>query len=216
MKVHEVEFDSNYLVESCPCEQPASKDKKSPFFNISQRLERVAVRTRFFSAIYFFLFYKSMLQRELENSGLKPGAKVLHIGSGPSPYTALFLGRKGFKVDAIDCDNCAVREASLVVRQNGMEDSIKVVCGDGCTFKQKKYDAVWVSLNVYPKGKVLRQALGCLKDGGVLVYRNLPRWLSTLSKQTFKNSWPEGFQTSVTGRILGTESVLVRKGQCCQ
>lgn len=215
MKVTEMELGRDYLAESCPCEQFSERDKKSPFFSISQKLERIAVRTRFFSAIYFYLFYKSMLQRELENSGLKPGARVLHIGSGPSPYTALFLARKGFKVEAIDCDNCAVREARLVVKQNGMEDNIKVVCDDGCTFKQKKYDAVWVSLNVYPKGKVLLQAFDCLKGGGVLIYRNLPRWLSALSKQSFKNSWPECFQTSVTGSTLGTESVLVRKGQCC-
>ena len=215
MKEKEMELGRDYLAESCPCEQSSERGKKSPFFSISQKLERIAVRTRFFSAIYFYLFYKSMLQRELDISGLKPRAKVLHIGSGPSPYTALFLGRKGFKVEAIDCNNCAVREASLVVKQNGMQENIKVACGDGCTFKQKKYDAVWVSLNVYPKEKVLRQALGSLKNGGVLIYRNLPRWLSVLFKQSFNDSWPECFQTSVTGGNLGTESVLVRKGQCC-
>ncbi len=213
MKVNEMRTDRAYLAEKCPCEQQPER-VKSPFFNISQKLERIAVRTKFFSAIYFYMFYKNMLQRELEISGLKSGATILHIGSGPSPYTALFLGRKGFKVEAIDCNNCAVREARQVVEKNGMQDNIKVVCSDGCTFKQKKYDAVWVSLNVYPKGKVLKQALNSLKDEGVLIYRNLPRWLSVLFKQSFNDSWPECFQTSVTGRILGTESVLVRKGQC--
>lgn len=210
-----MELSRDTLAESCKCEQVLEQPKKSPFFSISQKLERNSIRTRFISAIYFYLIYKSMLQGEWEISGLKPGAKVLHIDSGPPPYTALFLGRKGFKVEAIDCDDCAVREASLVVKQSGMQDNIKVVCGDGCTFKHNKYDAVWVSLNVYPKEIVLRQALGSLKDGGVMIYRNLPRWLSVLFKQSFNDSWPECFQTSVTGRILGAESVLVRKGHRC-
>lgn len=214
MKVSELELSSNYLVEKCPCEQQSDR-VRSPFFSISQKLERIAVRTSLFSAVYYHLFYKSMLKRELKLSGLKPGANVLHIGSGPSPYTALFLGRKGFRVEALDCNNCAVKEARRVVEKNGMEDNIKVVCGDGCTFKQKKYDAVWVSLNVYPKRKVLGQALESLKDEGVLIYRNLPRWLSALIKSSVNDTWPECFQTRVTGSILGSESVLVRKGQRC-
>ncbi len=185
--------------------------EKSPFFSLSQLFERLAVRFTAVARIYFNIFYKSMLAKEVALAGLKPGAKILHIGGGAYPFTALYLARHGFRVDACDCNSTAVEISKNLVKKNGFEDLITIVHENGCRVDCSGYDAVWVSLNICPKERVLEQSWESLGQGGLLVYRKLPAWLAMFGKRDVDYGGDEaaGIKKDLSG--LGAESVVLEK-----
>ncbi len=208
--------------------------RKPPFFSISQKMERVAFSLPWVSKWYFWLFYKRMLQKEVAlartaSPQLAPGAQVLHVGSGAYPYTAIFLARQGYRVTARDCHPEAVKIARQVIQELQLEDYITLEWGEGFDQNTRHhYGAVWVSLNVHPKEEILNNALFSLKNGGVLIYRNLPRWLAFCCRSpqgSHEERGPleeQGLDPNLLIKkerpLLGGESVLVKKpnhGETC-
>ncbi len=183
---------------------------KSPFFSLSQLAERFAVRFTIFAKLYFNLFYRNMLAKELALASLKPGASVLHIGGGAYPYTAIFLAQRGYRVHACDCDITAVEISKKLVARSGLIDQISIIHENGCKVDSSGYDAVWVSLNICPKERVLEQSWASLKDGGTLVYRRLPAWLKLFGKSDVVLN-VEGSRIRKARSGLGAESLVAEK-----
>lgn len=185
--------------------------EKSPFFSLAQLFERLAVRFTSVSRIYFNIFYKSMLAKEVALAGLKPGARVLHIGGGAYPFTAIYLARHGYRVDACDCNDTAVEISKNLVKKNGLEDLVTIVHENGCRIECSGYDAVWVSLNICPKERVLEQSWESLGQGALLVYRKFPAWLALFGKRDvdFSGNETAGIKKALSG--LGAESVVIEK-----
>lgn len=183
----------------------------SPYFNISQRIENLANRFWPIAGIYFRLIYKKKLEKELSMAKLKPGSSVLHIGCGPCPYTAIYLAKQGLTVKALDYNTNAVQKAKELVKKNNLEDSITIDCKDGKYSKIAEYDAIWVSLNVSPKEQVLEQNFLSLKDSGILIYRNVTRWLSSYFISVLPEKWPDPHYKETRTSLMGAESVMVKK-----
>ncbi len=122
--------------------------------------------------VFYQKVYKNMINREAETAGLGPGQKVLHIGCGSYPYTALNLSARGLQVDALECDRRAVITARELLKKKEKGGNINVFFGDGRHADCRKYDAVWISLHVYPRQEILDRVLSLLPDGGIIVYRN--------------------------------------------
>ncbi len=186
-------------------------EKGMPFYTISQKMESIAVRFALLSKLYYRVVYKNMLEKEMEMVDLQPGASVLHVGSGAYPYTALYLAQKGFFVEAWDYNNAAVKKAGELIQKKNMADRIQVVRADGCQMNAHQHDAIWVSLNVSPKAKILERAFYSLKDGGLLIFRNLPAWMSINSYPGTTSIWSKLGHLEKNYSLLGTESVVVRK-----
>lgn len=186
-------------------------EPESPFFSAAQLGEKVASRFAFFARLYFSLFYRTMLVREVGLADLKPGASILHIGGGAYPYTAVFLAREGYRVDACDCEGPAVETSRKIIAKKGLADKVNIYHENGCTIDCSGYDAVWVSLNICPKERVLEQSWSSLKKDGILVYRKLPAWLKLFGKKDVV--FNEG-GVSVIRKArsrLGAESVVIKK-----
>jgi len=211
--------DTNYNLE-----YPKSfglKEQAPPFFNIAQHLESLAVRSSWVSSLYSYLFYEDLLEKELALADLEKAASVLHIGCGACPYTALYLAQKGCRVDACDCCMDAVYKAQTVVAKQGYSSKITIFPRNGTSIDCSIYDAVWISLNTYPKKKVILQALKTMKPGGKLIYRNNPPWLEKAlfraSQVDLEEKYP--FKIKKAFSRLGAESVIVlnnrfRSGRC--
>lgn len=188
------------------------KKKVSPFFNIAQQLELLAVRSGWFSSLYAGLFYEDMLNQEFAMADLHAGASVLHIGCGAYPYTALYLAKKGCYVDACDCNEEAVDKAQALIEKEGYSSSIKLLAKNGLHLDCANYDAIWLSLNICPKEKLIFQALKTMSPAGKLIYRNNPQWLE---KALFKASQvhlkhDRSLQIKKIVSNLGAESILIR------
>ncbi len=202
--------------------KPGLKEQVSPFFNIAQHLEALAVCSSWISYLYAHIFYTDMLNKEFALANLTEEAYVLHIGCGAYPCTALYLAQKGCRVDACDCSVKAVDKAQALVVREGHSSKITLFPENGLFVDCSVYDAVWVSLNICPKEKIIIQALNRLKPGGKLIYRNNPLWLE---KAFFKSSQVNvedkcPFKITKAVSRMGAESVVVennyyRSGRCC-
>lgn len=205
-------LSSAFCYRSMPGWQKNNSACKSPFFSLSQFAERLAVRFALVARIYFNLFYKSMLAREIAMTGLNPGASVLHIGGGAYPFTAIFLAQRGYRVDACDCNRTAVEISRNLITKSRFAGRINILYGDGCKVDSSHYDAVWISLNICPKERVLEQSWTSLDKGGLLVYRKFPAWLAIFGKEDLAFTGDEGTRIKKALSGFGAESVVLEKG----
>ncbi len=183
----------------------------SPFYSLSQKLESVAVRSATVAALYHKIFYKKMLEKEFLLADLQPGAKILHVGCGAYPYTALYLAQKGYRVEGLDCNETAVAEAKYFLEKIKLSEQVKVRYGNGINLTGGAYDAIWVSLNISDKERVLKQAFKALNHGGVLIYRNLPHWFSKKGVSFTAVNRQVPCSISKCNSLLGTESLVIQK-----
>ena len=141
-------------------------------------LERLCVLFPRFGRFYHRLFYAPVIKEEIALARLQPGERVLHIGGGSYPFTALQLAAYGCEVCLIDNNNKAVAAARQVVARNNLLHRIQVILGDGQEMSGNEFDAVWISLLVQPKRKIVKKLLNSLARQNQLriVYRN-PRGL---------------------------------------
>lgn len=174
-------------------------------------IEHLASRSAFLGRVYGGLFYRKMVTREAEMARLGPGMKVLHIGSGPLPLTALYLARGGCSVEAIDNDRAAVRAGARLVEKAGLAGKVRVQEVDGMQVGCGSYDAVWVSLHVFPRQRVIDNVLATLPVGGRLIYRNPRGWLARLYPRL--DTTPRGFTClqKKSRQALGKETVVLEK-----
>ncbi len=203
LKKHECSLSTN--------SSSAQYKEVSPLFSVSQKFENMAYHFPLLARIYYNMFYRSMLARELKMADLQPGSKVLHIGCGPYPYTAIFLARKGYLVEGWDCNHGAVHKARRLVEKFKLNNKIKITLCDGNKIDSSDCDAVWLSLNICPKEKVINKAFQSLKEGGLLVYRNLPRWMAGGYREVSACSWPEEHEVQLGASLFGSQSIVIKK-----
>lgn len=139
---------------------------------IVKKLEDLCIRCTPFGRIYEALFYGRLIKKEKEVAGLKPTMRVLHVGSGRLPVTAVALAKRGMQVDALDNDPKAVEGSRKFLDKAGYGDKVRVILGEGCEMDCSVYDAVFVSLHVIPRDKVIKECLESLSSTGRLLYRN--------------------------------------------
>lgn len=98
-----------------------------------------------------------LLRRELS---LLPGPvpdRVLFIGSGPLPISAIYFHRiTGKPIDCLDRDQEAVKTSRQVIAKLGLSDAIRVFNGMGEDFKLGEYDLILIALLAKPKRRILR------------------------------------------------------------
>ena len=152
-------------------------------------VERQSASSRLLSEIYGRLFYRKMVYGELNAANLNPEAKVLHIGCGFLPLTAIYLAKRGFKVTAIDCETEAIKKARKLLEKYKLSKQIELIKMDGKEIDYAGYEAVWISLNVFPKHQILEKLSIQLPPGSKVVYRNPRGWL----KLVYCVISPEGF-----------------------
>lgn len=120
-----------------------------------RKFEVLASRILPLSRLYMYP-YKSVVLREIGLSDVEPGARVLSIGAGSVPYTALHLARMGdFQVIALDIDPAAVQCAQEWVQRMGYSDRIRVEYSGGNDYPLKGIAAAFIALQVEPKEDVM-------------------------------------------------------------
>ncbi len=128
-------------------------------------------------------FYERMVRNEAALAGVKPGDRVLHVGCGPFPFTALTLAQLGCSVVGVDRDPGAAAAARRVVKAMGFEGTITIRHAHGENIACSDYDAVWVSLHVWPRAAVLANCFTDLRVGARAVVRDAAGPLKLLYRQ---------------------------------
>jgi SAM-dependent methyltransferase len=171
--------------------------------------ESLGARGQRYGKWYRNIFYHRLVERELKSVSLKPGASVLHIGCGPLPMTALYLAEIGFRVAAIDYDPAAVRSARQVVRRRLLDERIAIWEADGSEIDCSPYDAVWVSLIVSDKQKVVARCLQTLRQGACVLYRNYRGPLTLLYPRLAPQDLGLEYEHRRVTHALGKETLIV-------
>lgn len=83
--------------------------------------------------------------------------KILFIGSGPFPITAILLAiLTGRHVDCLDKNEQSAETSRKVLEKLGMSDKITVYAGDGSTFPVEQYDVILNALLAKPKASIMK------------------------------------------------------------
>lgn len=117
-------------------------------------------------------YYKEIVGREAELVNLVAGSRLLCIGGGSVPCTAmLFSEYTGANVDVIDIDHSAVGIGQRVVKMFGLEDKIRVMRYNGLWMNMSDYQAVHIALQVRPKQEVLDHICRSCSKGTKVIIR---------------------------------------------
>lgn len=131
-----------------------------------------------------FPYYRNYQKlTDLEYQALRLGGRrrirrVLFVGSGPLPLSAVLLARQyGIFVDGIDSDEAAVAVSQQLVRQLGLSDLLQIRQADAATFANyRQYDAVFLAALVGLEAEVKRTIAAVIQDqmrpGSLLVMRS--------------------------------------------
>ncbi|WP_146049298.1 flippase-like domain-containing protein [Alkalispirochaeta sphaeroplastigenens] len=137
------------------------------FLSAVVHFERCAAGNSLAGALYHRCFYRKIIDTEIAAAGIEPGARVLQLGCGPFPMTAIALAERGYRVTAVDRCAGTVRSASSLV-----PSSVQMLCADGLELDYSGYDAVFVALHVQPRQEIVRRILATADRGTPVLCRN--------------------------------------------
>lgn len=116
--------------------------------------------------------YKKVVEKEVHLAGIKATDRVLNIGCGAVPFTAVYLARlTGAMVLAQDRDPGAVAKALICLRNFRMQDRVEVLEGDSACFVPGGFDVAIVALQAAPKAAILNNLLAAMNPGARMVFR---------------------------------------------
>jgi len=99
-------------------------------------------------------------RNERDKFNLSKSKKILHIGCGPYPITALILSEiNGVKIVAIDHNEKCVKITRKVLEQKNMNGKISAELGEGINYPLKGFDTIIASGCSLPKIQVIKHIL---------------------------------------------------------
>lgn len=136
-------------------------------------------------AYLFRLYYSPIVEKEIMLARITKDDKVICIGGGSLPWTAIEIARQsGAEVTVIDCDCGAVKLASNFIKTINMDHCVKVVLGNGLTINPINCTVVHLALQVQPQEQVLSHLLGYVQNSTRILMRvsKQPCMISSMSK----------------------------------
>lgn len=135
--------------------------------------------------------FERLIEREIGLlNGYKP-KRLLFIGSGPMPITALCLQhRLGTQIDCLERYPEAVNESRLVMKKLRMEGAINVFQGRGENHNMSEYDVILVALLAKPKKAILQNILKHCNDDVRIICRTSDNSRHVFYEPTLENAIP--------------------------
>ena len=117
------------------------------------------------------MYYGNIVRREIELGAITRNDRVMCVGGGAFPATAVEICRKtGAAVDVLDCDEDAVHHARDLLRKLGMWQ-IDVYAGCGQTFDPAGYSVIHVALQVKGRSEILHHVSRDAELGTRILFR---------------------------------------------
>ncbi len=144
---------------------------KFQFVGITKVIEENASKTKLLRNAMFY-YYSSIIKNEVMLANVEKEDKVLCIGGGYMPCTAiLFQKLTGAQVTIIDNDKNTFTSAKSLIKAVGVEQQIELKYCDGKDIDPSQYDVIHIAMQVSPKTEVFENIFKGMKDGGRLLIR---------------------------------------------
>ncbi|HEC86538.1 MAG TPA: hypothetical protein ENI49_01515 [Thermoplasmatales archaeon] len=134
-------------------------------------VEKVLEGSKLLTDLYI-RFFRKMTVDEFSKVFLPEDARVLIIGCGSIPHTAVIVAKeKPWKIVGVDRDKDAVQKARFLVERYGLSDRVSVMEGNGLTFDLSGYDLVVLAHGVEPKDEILKRIAVEVDGETVVLFR---------------------------------------------
>lgn len=120
----------------------------------------------------YLLDYQKFLKKEGLMAGLKKASKIIVLGSGYLPGTAILLN-KIFKAQCycIDNDVEAVRSSKMLIKKMALEKEIFIMFGDATKYPLDGYNAIFVTGSCFPKKDIFTHIFNKKSNNTKIIYR---------------------------------------------
>lgn len=117
-------------------------------------VELMIIKHEFFLKLYP-KGWKNLFRKEMEMAHISKNDRVLHIGCGPFPITAITIEKMtDASVVAIDNNHKAVELAKKYIKKRNIKN-IKIELGNGTNYPAKDFDIIIITNAVVPRKQVL-------------------------------------------------------------
>jgi len=134
-------------------------------------VEKIIVKLSKLHKMYLS-FYEELISLEVEFADISNKDKILHIGCGPLPATAIILAEKtNANITAIDKNPRSVKQANKCVTKQIKTNKINILLSDALNFSYKNYNVIIISQGIKPCKKILENISKNIKNETRLIYR---------------------------------------------
>ncbi len=138
---------------------------------LTARFEK-CISSRPWAARLYAMPYRKVVEREIKLAGITGKDRILNIGCGAIPFTAIFLAKKtGAPVHAVDTDQEAVELARNCIRSFGLSGQITVEHASGDQGRFPSFSVAVTALQARPKEAILYNLLNQSELSVRLVFR---------------------------------------------
>jgi len=147
-------------------------------------LEMLAISFELFNK-FFMPYRKKVVSEELKLTKISPDDKLLIIGCGLFPVTAMLLAeRTDVKtIVAIDNKRIIIKLAKFFINKKNFSTRIKIEYGDGTNYPIENFDVIFTATNIYPIDSILRYLCYHMKPGSRLICRNIKKDIENVLEQ---------------------------------
>ncbi len=111
-------------------------------------------------------------KKEIENFNLKKDKKILHIGCGAYPISALVLASLAdTKIVTIDSSRRSIKIAKKIIQKKNLDDKIKAEYGDATKYPLDGFDTIIISGCSVPKIQVFNHIIKNAKSNSKIIIR---------------------------------------------
>jgi len=135
--------------------------------------EKVAAKFNIISSNYFKM-YQELVDKEIKMVGISPEDKVMVIGCGSLPITAVLVAIKTkAHVIAIDKDEIAVKKAVNYIRNHHLEDKVEIEHADVEFYPLNKFDVIYLSYGMNNSRDIFRSISNRTKKNSRIIFRTV-------------------------------------------
>jgi len=134
-------------------------------------LEKITLK--FPSFLYeYILYYEDIVESEIRLADITSGDKVLHIGCGSLPSTAILLSQKiGIQTTALEKNPSSVKDAKFTVKTLHQEYQVKINQANALNYPIESYSVIVVSQGIEPRYEVLNHIAKTMQTGTRVLFR---------------------------------------------
>lgn len=146
-----------------------------------QLIKKSRVKKTLISEYPIYYRYIISLKNEIKLAKINSKDKVLFIGSGPFPITAILIHELTHaKVDCVEKNKISAELSKKVIDYLNYGDSIHVINEDALTIDYSNYSVVVIAILAKPQDKIIKAIWEQISQGSRIIYRT-----SDLIRQAF-------------------------------